>query len=580
VGPVTPDTADDPPSLTFLSHLQHVLYALIVAQAVLYAVLTSLSVRFDYHSALEQRPILAVVSLLVGAFGLHLVSLKVALQLRSSRRLAKQIVLAAAVFRIILLPSLPIQEVDIYRYLWDGAVTASGISPFQYSPQQVRDAASGEDLSQDMSTLTALRDGSDSLDETLHRIHFGALTTVYPPVSQAVFGVAAALTPDDASILNRILILKIVIVGFDLATLWLVISLLHRTRRHIGWSIVYGWCPLLLKEFANSGHLDSIAVFLTVAAISIWIIVLQRDTPTRLLWLPLSGGLLGLAVGAKLYPIVLLPLMVFVAARRVGKSKAAVLAFCCIATVGLMMAPMLSLPFSSAANSPLVGNVSQDGPPVPDADSGQTPPPSHPKSGLAVFLGQWEMNDLLFMVLVENLRPDVAAAADESTQTSHWFVVIPQSLRQSISTELADWLQMSRGRATFAAARSLTLALFGCICLAIAWQSSQSSDATVWLNAVFVTLVWFWALSPTLNPWYWTWALPFLPFVCRKAWFSVSLLLLVYYLRFWLLYQVDQAAVLGTQYRGESFFHFILVPLEHGIWMGWLLYEWRTGRRM
>jgi hypothetical protein len=39
------------------------------------------------------------------------------------------------------------------------------------------------------------------------------------------------------------------------------------TGRHLGWSLAYAWCPLAVKEVANTGHLDSIPVFLTVLAV-------------------------------------------------------------------------------------------------------------------------------------------------------------------------------------------------------------------------------------------------------------------------------------------------------------------------
>ena len=39
----------------------------------------------------------------------------------------------------------------------------------------------------------------------------------------------------------------------------LVLRLLTQTGRHRGWAIAYGWCPLVIKEIANSGHLDALA---------------------------------------------------------------------------------------------------------------------------------------------------------------------------------------------------------------------------------------------------------------------------------------------------------------------------------
>jgi hypothetical protein len=88
-----------------------------------------------------------------------------------------------------------------------------------------------------------------------------------------------------------------------------------------------------------------------------------------------------------------------------------------------------------------------------------------------------------------------------------------------------------------------------------------------WLSLLFSTLAWFWMLSPTLNPWYWTWALPFVLFARNRGWFLVSALVLLYYLRFWFAYQWGSEPVMGTRYAGEAFFHYVVVWCEHLPWM-------------
>jgi len=48
------------------------------------------------------------------------------------------IVVFAIVFRVMLIPSIPIHENDIYRYLWDGKVSSAGINPYRYAPRDVQ----------------------------------------------------------------------------------------------------------------------------------------------------------------------------------------------------------------------------------------------------------------------------------------------------------------------------------------------------------------------------------------------------------------------------------------------------------
>ena len=51
--------------------------------------------------------------------------------------------------------------------------------------------------------------------------------------------------------------------------------------------------------------------------------------------------------------------------------------------------------------------------------------------GLSTFLTRWEMNDLLFMIVEENIRPIMFAPP------SFWFVVVPDTVRQSVTGQLA-----------------------------------------------------------------------------------------------------------------------------------------------
>ena len=90
-----------------------------------------------------------------------------------------------------------------------------------------------------------------------------------------------------------------------------------------------------------------------------------------------------------------------------------------------------------------------------------------------------------------------------------------------------------------------------------------------------LTVAWFWLLQPTANPWYWTWALPLLPFARNRAWFALSGLAFLYYLRFWLTYHFPDTPVLGTRYTGPTFFDYVVTWLEFAPWFAWLALETR-----
>lgn len=552
-----------------------VLVILGVLLAGLYGGLAVLSFQFSHEPSTVERPILAAIALLGGAFAVYAASIFVAVRIKDGAALLSVIVLAGVAFRVVSLYSWPILEIDIYRYLWDGAVVSEGVSPYRYSPKQVLAATPQSDLPVELRRLVELRDATPPVHTILGRVHYGELPTIYPPVSQAVFAAAVSATPDGAGVLERIVAMKAVLVIFDLATLAVVIAMLRTVGMHAGWSVVYGWCPLVVKEITNTGHLDSLAVFLTVAAL--WFAVRPLaigawGATGRGLALA-SAVLLALAVGAKLYPVVLAPVFAALWVRVLGWRWAAVVGLIFVATTSAILWPMVPpldhLPTPdarAAAESPAIP------PPLPPFERAAFEP-QNPAGGLTAFLRRWEMNDFLFLLTVENIRSPHGVPVEQRP----WFSVVPVSWKERFTAIAARWFRVAPSEAAFFTARLLTGGAFIGILAGLVWRARHSADAADWLRVAFLVLAWFWLLSPTQNPWYWLWALPLAVFARGRAWLAVSGLVMVYYLRFWLVEHWADAPVLGTRYAGAAFFDFVVVWFEYGPWFVWL--AWEAARR-
>ena len=546
----------------------------------IYVAIAWLSQRFLYDSRPEQRPIFEVVALFWGAFVFYLIALRIAIQASRIENVTAVIVLFAAGFRAILLASDPIQEVDIYRYLWDGQAAIAGVSPFRYAPRQVLESCTDDLLPGNLARLIAKRDSSEAVRTILSRVHFSELPTVYPPVSQFFFAAAALTTPETADVSARIVIMKAWLLAFDLGTLWVLISLLQRLRLPVGWALAYGWCPLVMKEFANSGHLDSIAIFLTMLALSCTVKAKCTNAAdgTGALrsgfgWWVLSAAFLALAVGAKLYPIVLAPLIILSAARGVGAFRSLITATVFLLLVGLVLMPMVGKP----VGPPLTDakeHTSFDMPDEPEDDT-QSTEPSEPTAGLMAFLSHWEMNDFVFLLLVENLKPE---AQTQSSQRP-WFAIVPDDWRKSVVDKVSASLNLSPKNVPFSLARVITAIMFITLAMWWAWRGSGAVDGQLLLECAFLTIAWFWLLAPTQNPWYWCWAVPLLPFARGRTWLAMSGLVLTYYLRFWLAAHWPEIPVAPTRYYGASLFDFGVVWGEYAPWFAWLFVEWWIRRR-
>lgn len=184
------------------------------------------------------------------------------------------IVSVAILCRVILLAGPPSLSDDVFRYSWDGRVQQAGIDPYRYPPNHP--------------ALDVLRTPEDAA------INHPALETIYPPLAQWVFRTAAAVAP-------TVFAQKAAFTLFDLATIGAVIALLRRRDRHPAWCLIYAWNPLVLIEFAHSGHLDSLAICWLIVAL--WALADQRP----------AQGLVALALSAlaKYFAVLFLPYAVF-----------------------------------------------------------------------------------------------------------------------------------------------------------------------------------------------------------------------------------------------------------------------------
>ena len=531
--------------------------ALGVAQLLLWIGVALAAEQFDPAGNFADRPFPLVVALLATNFVLYLASLGLVWRgdwAKSTVRLGWRTVLIFAVlFRLALWWSQPIQELDLYRYLWDGRVLAAGINPYRYSPAQVEAARDADATNFELKQLNRLLQPSPEVAKIFSHIDHRSVPTIYPPLSEAVFAATALVTPERASVRAQVGVFKGVLLLFDLATIGLVMGLLRNLGQPPVRALAYAWCPLVLKEFANTGHLDSIAVCLTVTVF--WLLTLPRrennsasavsQSPMRPQFRDwLAAGLWAGAVLAKLYPVVLAPVLLAFWWRRVRwRTSGLFAAFALVVLGGFALLP----PVSRAPKTEAVATAEHSN-----------------FSGLGEFLRRWEMNDLLFSIVYENVR---LRSADNGS-VEPWYSVLPATAREHLNSTLARmaggvWLDFPASRLAFLFTQALVAATVLALACWLALRRWPDDPRETLLRRAFLCLAWLWFLSATQNPWYWTWALPLVVFVSRP-WLLVSGFALIYYLRFWFVHQFPNATLPGGL-TGMRFFDEVVVWVEHGL---------------
>ena len=219
------------------------------------------------------------------AAGVIYVAALYALEHTREHRAAFWLVLAGAVlFRALLAPLPPTLSTDINRYRWDGLVQQAGYNPYTVPPDDPR--------------LEPLR---EKLGPGAWAGMPGQETpTIYPPLTQLVFQLTWRWLPGPVAF-------KLPFLLADLLVVLMLAGWVRATGGRACQVAIYAWNPLVVVEFAASGHNDALAIAGVVAAV-----VIIRRSESVSTWLLTAAAL------AKAFPAVLLPLWL----RRVGWPRA------------------------------------------------------------------------------------------------------------------------------------------------------------------------------------------------------------------------------------------------------------------
>lgn len=275
-----------------------------------------------------------------------------------------RLILWAIVFRFAGLMGGPFYEDDFHRYLWDGFLFWNAGSPYGVAP---------EAFFLDQSIPVALQ-------EALNQINHPELTTIYGPVTQTLFLFSFQISA------GNVLVIQALLIAVDLLVVILLTQLTH--NRNV---MLYAWCPLIIKEIAFTAHPDVLGSCLLLAAI----VLCQKK---HAYW---AAVCLGLAVGAKVFAVLIAPFMLIHCRPK-----------CWI--VFAMTVVLVYLPFLATGDAGL--------------------------GSLITFAKEWEFNSALYGLLTNLLSAIPAKIVLGTLFGVVWLWLLHNHYRKSETVPRGDWV--------------------------------------------------------------------------------------------------------------------------------------------
>ncbi|PIQ95434.1 MAG: hypothetical protein COV67_14925 [Nitrospinae bacterium CG11_big_fil_rev_8_21_14_0_20_56_8] len=458
-----------------------------------YLAIWGISLQFNWGEGYADRPILAYLGFYFTLFALYALACRIVLKSGANEKPRFLTLLVyGLLFRAALFPAQQIQEDDVYRYLWDAKVFASGINPYKYSPDEVKHFTEfrirhpiafrnqyPDPGPQELERLNDLRWSNQRALVYFDRINHPDVPTIYPPLAQFVFGAVHRVSPDN------IFAMRTAFFIFDMVALAFIVFTLDAMGKDRRFAVIYLWNPLIIKEIFNSTHLDIIGIALLCGTVY-FLYVNQYAAAV------LSAALSFLG---KLYPVILLPLILKQSLRpppspdgegepsRAGRNSIGKP----LGLAGLFAAVALAGYF-------------------PFMDEGWKI-----FAGLNSYATYWESNDSIFALLVLFFEKGLG-----------------------FKPEMVLFGQYSLPPT---AAKVTVMSILGATLAVYLFRSPPPVDSERVLRQAFVLMALVFLLSPVQNPWYLCWIVPFLCLFPWRAWILLTGLVGLYYLKFYFMYQ-------------------------------------------
>jgi len=186
----------------------------------------------------------------------------------------RNLLLIAIFLRLLLLFATPNLSEDVFRFIWDGKLWLMGIDAYQFQP----------------SALMAI---NANLSDTLFsRLNSPEYYTIYPPINQLIFTIAAMVGPTKVSII----IIRLFVLAAEVLSLVYLRKLLLNNPKVSKQFALYAFNPLIIIELTGNLHFEAFVICFLLMAI--YYVRINQTFKAALS--------MGLSISFKVLPIILL----------------------------------------------------------------------------------------------------------------------------------------------------------------------------------------------------------------------------------------------------------------------------------
>jgi hypothetical protein len=274
--------------------------------------------------------------------------------------------------------------------------------------------------------------------------------------------------------------------GFDLLTMAALFLILRHLAIDPTRGLLYAWNPLAIVEIAGSGHADIIGVFFLT--LSLWLLIKKRPH--------LANFSLALSFLSKIFSTMLWPIYFFT-----QKKNKIVLAL-----IFMIFAAVFYWPYADAGRALF--------------------------TGLLIYGEKWQFNASIFWIIFSAVKTLLPESWVVRWMIAPYGYAADAVTLDSRGADLA--LMISKG--------IVALVFAGMFCYYLMRLKKDVERAgPVWIARLgLILLGGFFLLSPTVQPWYLCWLLPFLALAPNRAWLLLTGLVTLSY---WQLIDYDRFGI-------------------------------------